>query len=174
MNTKNFLDQIAYLCGKIYRNPVIAFTRRLYFCMKIISYILKYSRVELYIYGNTLVKVLGHLFFTLQGINRCAALFVDRYMRRKTWWRDWIAPSPTPWCSSYRKGSLWVTLDNGCQLYLLQYSRTNRSSTTIYSFQCGKKTWSNTFNVYIYIYNGAWYPLLNTQHYKVRIKSKVE
>ena len=21
------------------------------------------------------------------------------------------APSPTPWCSTYRKGSLWVTLD---------------------------------------------------------------
>ena len=24
--------------------------------------------------------------------------------------------SPTPWCSSYRKGSLWVTLDYGRQL----------------------------------------------------------
>ena len=27
------------------------------------------------------------------------------------------APSPTPWCSSYRKGSLRVTLDYGRQLY---------------------------------------------------------
>ena len=27
-----------------------------------------------------------------------------------------IAPSPTPWCSSYRKGSLRVTLDYGRQL----------------------------------------------------------
>ena len=30
-----------------------------------------------------------------------------------------VVPSPTPWCSSYRKGSLWVTLDYGRQLYLL-------------------------------------------------------
>ena len=30
-----------------------------------------------------------------------------------------VAPSPTPWCSSYRKGSLWVTLDYGDQLNLL-------------------------------------------------------
>ena len=32
--------------------------------------------------------------------------------------REGVAPSPTPWCSSYRKGSLRVTLDNGRQLYL--------------------------------------------------------
>ena len=28
-----------------------------------------------------------------------------------------VAPSPTSWCSSYWKGSLWVTLDYGRQLY---------------------------------------------------------
>ena len=33
--------------------------------------------------------------------------------------REGVAPSPTPRCSSYRKGSLRVTLDNGRQLYLL-------------------------------------------------------
>ena len=33
--------------------------------------------------------------------------------------KEGVAPSPTPWCSSYRKGSLWVTLDYGRQLYLL-------------------------------------------------------
>ena len=32
--------------------------------------------------------------------------------------REGVAPSPTPWCSSNRKGSLRVTLDNGRQLYL--------------------------------------------------------
>ena len=31
-----------------------------------------------------------------------------------------VAPSPTPWCSSYRKGILRVTLDYGRQLYLQQ------------------------------------------------------
>ena len=33
--------------------------------------------------------------------------------------REGVAPSRTPWCSSYRKGSLRVTLDYGRQLYLL-------------------------------------------------------
>ena len=33
--------------------------------------------------------------------------------------REGVAPSPTPWCSSYRKGSLRVTLEYGRQLYLL-------------------------------------------------------
>ena len=32
--------------------------------------------------------------------------------------REGVAPSPTPWCSSYRKGSLRVTLDYARQLYL--------------------------------------------------------
>ena len=32
--------------------------------------------------------------------------------------REGVAPSPTHWCSSYWKGSLRVTLDNGRQLYL--------------------------------------------------------
>ena len=35
--------------------------------------------------------------------------------------REGVAPSPTHWCSSYRKGSLRVTLDYGRQLYLLIY-----------------------------------------------------
>ena len=33
----------------------------------------------------------------------------------KSWER--VAPFPTPWCSSYRKGSLGVSLDYGRQLY---------------------------------------------------------
>ena len=28
-----------------------------------------------------------------------------------------VVPSPTPRCSSYQKGGLWVTLDKGHQLY---------------------------------------------------------
>ena len=31
--------------------------------------------------------------------------------------REGVAPSPTHWCSSYRKGSLRFTLDYGRQLY---------------------------------------------------------
>ena len=36
--------------------------------------------------------------------------------------REGVAPSPTHWCSSYRKGSLRVTLDYGRQLYLLYFT----------------------------------------------------
>ena len=35
--------------------------------------------------------------------------------------REGVAPSPTPWCSSYRKGNLRVTLDYGRQLYFTIY-----------------------------------------------------
>ena len=36
--------------------------------------------------------------------------------------REGVAPSPTHWCSSYRKGSLRVTLDYGRQVYFTYYS----------------------------------------------------
>ena len=29
-----------------------------------------------------------------------------------------VVPSPTPWCNSYWKGSLWVTLDHGRPTYI--------------------------------------------------------
>ena len=37
--------------------------------------------------------------------------------------REGVAPSHTPWCGNYRRGSLRVTLDYGHQLYLLMYSK---------------------------------------------------
>ena len=42
-----------------------------------------------------------------------------RYGSRVKWNnpRNGVAPFPTPWCSSYRKGSLRVTLDYGRELY---------------------------------------------------------
>ena len=38
--------------------------------------------------------------------------------------REGVAPSPMPWCSSYRKGSLRVTLDYGRQLYFTYLCKT--------------------------------------------------
>ena len=48
-------------------------------------------------------------------------LSIIRYGSRVKWSNPGkgVAPSPTPQCSSYRKGSLWVTLDYSYQLYLL-------------------------------------------------------
>ena len=52
-------------------------------------------------------------------------LSLIRYRSRVKWSNlgKGVAPSPTPWCSSYWKGSLRVTLDYGRQLYffLLYY-----------------------------------------------------
>ena len=53
----------------------------------------------------------------------CLTLSIIRYGSRVKWSnpRKGVVPSPSPWCSSYRKGSLRVTLDYGRQLYLLFY-----------------------------------------------------
>ena len=50
----------------------------------------------------------------------CLTLSIIRYVSRvkKSNPGKGVAPSPTPRCSSYRKGSLRVTLDYGHQLYL--------------------------------------------------------
>ena len=45
----------------------------------------------------------------------CLTFSIIRYGSRVKWSNpgNGVAPSPTPWCSSYRKGSLRVTLDYG-------------------------------------------------------------
>ena len=50
-----------------------------------------------------------------------------RYVSRVKWSNTGkgVAPSPTPWCSSYWKGSLLVALDYSRQLYLLLYMYKN-------------------------------------------------
>ena len=49
----------------------------------------------------------------------CLILSIIRYGSRVKWSNPGkgVAPSPTPWCSSYRKGSLRVTLEYRRQLY---------------------------------------------------------
>ena len=65
----------------------------------------------------------------------CSTLSIIRYRSRIMWSTPGkgVAPSPTPWCSSYRKGSLWVTLDYGRQLYFT-YSQQNMSATRLLAF----------------------------------------
>ena len=50
----------------------------------------------------------------------CLTLSIIRQGSRVKWNNpgNGVAPSTTPWCSSYRNGSLRVTLDYGRQLYL--------------------------------------------------------
>ena len=46
----------------------------------------------------------------------CLTLSIIRYVSRVKWSnpRKGVAPSPTPWCSSYSKGSFRVALDYSC------------------------------------------------------------
>ena len=59
----------------------------------------------------------------------CLTLSSISYWSRIKWSnpKKGVAPSPTLWCSSYRKGSLRVILNYGHQLYLLPY-KTSQSS----------------------------------------------
>ena len=52
----------------------------------------------------------------------CLTLSIIRYGSRVKWSNpgNGVAPSPTPWCSSYWKGSLWVTLHQGHQKQLIK------------------------------------------------------
>ena len=74
----------------------------------------------------------------------CLTLSIIRYGSRVKWTNpgNGVAPSPTPWCSSYRKGSFRVTLDYGRQLYLLTYSIYIYIYIYIYKIH----------SIYIYIY----------------------
>ena len=49
----------------------------------------------------------------------CLTLSIIRYGSRVKWVNPGkgVVPSPTPWCSSYRKGSLQLTLNYSRQLY---------------------------------------------------------
>ena len=53
----------------------------------------------------------------------CLTLCTIKYESRVKWSNPGkrVVPFPTLWCCSYWKGSLWVTLDYGRQLYLLIY-----------------------------------------------------
>ena len=53
----------------------------------------------------------------------CLTLSNIRYISRVKWSNPWkgVAPSPTPRCNSYWKGSFLVTLDYGRQLFLLNH-----------------------------------------------------
>ena len=55
----------------------------------------------------------------------CLALSIIRHGSSLKWSNPGKgeAVSPSPWCSSYWKGSLWVTLDKGRLLYYLLISR---------------------------------------------------
>ena len=61
---------------------------------------------------NKLVNIYIYIWYLIPP---CLTLSIIRYGSRVKWSnpRNGVAPSPTPWCSSYRKGSLRVTLDYG-------------------------------------------------------------
>ena len=79
-----------------------------------------------------------------------------------------VAPSPIPRCSSYRKRSLLVALDYG-RLY--NQLICPMGSVRQWSRKPGFNHWSSHTKDFK---NGTLTYLLNTRHYKVCIKGKVE
>ena len=67
----------------------------------------------------------------------CLTLSIIRYGSRVKWSNPGkgVVPSPIHWCSSYRKGSLRVTLDYRRQLYLLIYTGVGQNNGNIWKFQ---------------------------------------
>ena len=67
----------------------------------------------------------------------CLTLSIIRYGSRVKWSNPGkgVAPFPTPWCSSYRKGSLRLTLDYGRQLYFTYLFKTIQISIST-QFNC--------------------------------------
>ena len=69
----------------------------------------------------------------------CLTQSIIKYVSRVKWSNPGkgVAPSPTPRCSSYRKGSLRVTLDYGCQqqqlllFYVFHWSLRDKSKTLL-------------------------------------------
>ena len=81
----------------------------------------------------------------------CLILSNTRYVSRVKWSNQGkgVEPLPTPRCCSYWKGSLWVPLDYGRQLYLYRYIFHIRIYIYIYMFAF---TYIYTSYTYIYIY----------------------
>ena len=79
----------------------------------------------------------------------CLTLSIIRHGSRVKWSNPGkgVAPSPTPWSSSYQKGSLRVSLDYGRKLYLLVYYVLLYTYIYIYICVC-----VCTEYCYIYIY----------------------
>ena len=78
----------------------------------------------------------------------CLTLSIIRYRSRVKWSNHRKEPSPTLWCSSYSKGSLWFGLNYGCQLYnlfiiCLKNAESMKPRVRLQTLPC---------NIYIYIY----------------------
>ena len=82
----------------------------------------------------------------------CLILRIISYGSRVKWSNlgKGVALSPTLWCSSYRKGSLWVTLNYGRHLYLLTILRLEIDFVLLPARVEGLDTHTHT-HTYIYI-----------------------
>ena len=103
----------------------------------------------------------------------CLTLSIIRHVSRVKWINpeNGVALSPTPRCSSYWKESLRVTLDCGRQLYFNQLISLVGRVFTNGPGDRGSipgRVIPKTLKMVLDI------SLFNTQHYKVRIKGKVE
>ena len=89
----------------------------------------------------------------------CLTLSNIRYISRAKWSNpgNEVAPSPTPQCSSYWKGSLLIVLNYGHQLYIHAYTLLmsiltpiyTLTTTRLYIYTCD--TWRQLWHLKAYI-----------------------
>ena len=125
------------LCSSIRKGSLwvaLNYRLQLYFYLLLPYFILKIQCV--YIHTLPAIGLLGRVFANGPGdwgsitgwvisklkkwylISPCLTLSIIRYISSVKWsnQRKGVAPFPTPWCCSYWKGNLQVTLDYSCQL----------------------------------------------------------
>ena len=103
----------------------------------------------------------------------CLILSIIRYVSRVKWSNPGkgVAPSPTPRCSSYRKGSLLVTLDYGRQQQQQQHTV---CKIVIIKNKGRKVTFIKVYDNYSYLQelDEQYLPILYTDRKMVIIKIK--
>ena len=97
----------------------------------------------------------------------CLTLSIIRYGSKVKWSNQGkrVALSPAPWCSSYRKGSLQVTLNCGCQLYLYNIVALSTFSNVTVK-DC---SWKNEFIIAVQSYHMLYKIRVLTFHYTFKI-----
>ena len=126
---KKFMVTVLFLCHPVYIIDILYnyYRHFIYIIYNYYKYIIPDIGLAVRVFANgpgDLGSIPGRVIPKTQKMVLDASLLNTQHYKvrikgkvEQSW--EGVAPSPTSWCSSYRKGSLRVTLNYGRQLYLL-------------------------------------------------------